>query len=75
MQENNFFHSDLKFVLVVVIPAILERFSFFLIGLIDLDDSANYNIFEYFSKDSFMSKNVVPKNKANYRLMLPSSNF
>ena len=41
MPENNFFHSDLKFVLVVVIPAILELFSFFLIGLIDLDDSAN----------------------------------
>ena len=26
--------------------------------------------FEYFSKDLYMSKNVVPKNKANYKLML-----
>ena len=39
MKENYFFHSDLKVVLVVVVPAILERFIFFLIGLIDLDDS------------------------------------
>ena len=25
--------------------------------------------FEYFSKDLYMSKNVVSKNKANYKLM------
>ena len=32
MKENYFFHLDLKFVLVVVVPAILELFTF-LIGL------------------------------------------
>ena len=26
--------------------------------------------FEYFSEDSYMSKNVLSKNKANYKLML-----
>ena len=70
MKENYFFHSDLQFVLVVVIPAILERFTFFLIGLIDLADSAILIILEYFSKDSYKSKNVASKNKANYKLML-----
>ena len=44
MKENSFFHSDLKVVLVVV-PASLERFTFFLIGLIDLDDSAIFIFF------------------------------
>ena len=54
----------------MVVPATLERFTFFLIGLIDLDDSAILIFFEYFSKDSYMPKNVVSKNKANYKLML-----
>ena len=70
MKENYFFHSDLKVVLVVVVLAILERFTFFLMGLTDLDNSAILIFFEYFSKDSYMSKNVVSKNKANYKLML-----
>ena len=70
MKENYFFHSDLKFVLVVVVLAISEHFTFFLIGLIDLDDSAILIFFEYFSKDSYMPKNVVSKNKANSKLML-----
>ena len=47
MKENYFFHSDLKVVLVV-----LECFTFFLMGLIDLNDSAIFFFFEYFSKDS-----------------------
>ena len=29
MKENSFFHSDLKIVLVVVVAASLERFTFF----------------------------------------------
>ena len=70
MKENYFFHSDLKVVLVVVVLAILERFTFFLTGLTDLDNSAILIFFEYFSKDSYMFKNVVSKNKANYKLML-----
>ena len=70
MIENYFFHSDLKVVLVVVVLAILERFTFFLMGLTDLDNSAILIFFEYFSKDSYMFKNVVSKNKANYKLML-----
>ena len=70
MKENYFFHSDLKVVLVVVVLAILERFTFFLMGLTDLDNSAILIFFEYFSKDSSMSKNVASKNNANYKLML-----
>ena len=45
MKENSFFHSDLKVVLAVVVPASLERFTFFLIGLIDHDDSAIFIFF------------------------------
>ena len=40
MKENYFFHSDLKVVLVV-----LECFTFFLMGLIDLNDSAIFFFF------------------------------
>ena len=39
-------------------------------GLTDLDNSAILIFFEYFSKDSSMSKNVASKNNANYKLML-----
>ena len=42
MKENYFFHSDLKVVLVVVV---LECFAFFLMGLIDLNDSATFFFF------------------------------
>ena len=62
--------SDLKVVLVVIVLAMLEHFTFFLIELTDLDNSAILIFFEYFSKDSYMFKNVVSKNKANYKLML-----
>ena len=57
MKENYFFCSDLKVVSAVVIPATLECFTFFSIGLINLDDSAILIFSEFFSKDSFMSKN------------------
>ena len=50
MKENYFFHSDLKIVLVVVLPAVLERFTFILIGLIDLDDSAILFFLSFFQK-------------------------
>ena len=40
MKENSFFHSDLKVVLVVAAPASSELFTFCLLGLSDLDDSA-----------------------------------
>ena len=70
MKENYFFHSDLKVVLVVAVPASLECFTFYLLRLSDLDDSTIFFFFEYFSKDLWMSKNVVSKNKANYKLML-----
>ena len=56
---------------MVVFQATLDSFTFFLIGLIDLYDSAIFIFFfEYFSEDSYMSKNVLSKNKANYKLML-----
>ena len=43
-------------------------FYFFLLGL---GDSAIFKLcLENFSKDSYVSKNVVSKNKANYKLML-----
>ena len=54
--------SDLKVVLVVIVRAILEHFTFFLIRLIDLDNYAILMFFEYFSKDFYMSKNVVSTN-------------
>ena len=66
MKGNSFFHSDLNLnmVLVVAAPASLERFTFFV--LLELDDSAIFKLyFENFSKDSYMSKNFVSKNKAN----------
>ena len=47
MKENSFFHSDLKIVLVMFVPASLERFAF-LIGLIDLGDSAIFIFFNFF---------------------------
>ena len=50
-ERKFFFHSDLNAVLVVAIPAILESFTFFLLGLSDLDESA-ISFFEYFLKDS-----------------------
>ena len=72
IKGNSFFHSDLKVVVLVLnAPASLERFAFFLLGLSDLDDSAISKFcFEYFSKDSYLSKNVVSKNKANCNVML-----
>ena len=64
MKENSFFHSDLKVALVVAVPASLERFTFFLIGLrSDLDDFAIFIFLSIFQKNS--SKNVVSKNKVN----------
>ena len=67
MKENSFFHSDFKVAVVVAALASLERFNFLLLGLVDPDDSAIFKFcFEYFSKDSYMSKYVVSKNKANY---------
>ena len=71
MKENYFFHSYLKVVLVVVISAILEHFTFFLIGLIDLDDSAILFFLSIFQKiHIYMSKNVASKSKADYKLMV-----
>ena len=69
MKENYFFHSDLKVVLVLGVPVSLERFTFFLIGLIDLDDFPCSSFLSIFEKIC-MSKNVVLKNRANYKLML-----
>ena len=61
-----FFHSDLKVLLVVAAPASLECFTFFLLGL---GDSAIFKLcLENFSKDSYISKNVASKNKANYNI-------
>ena len=50
MKGNSFFHSDLKVVLVVVVLASLKHFTFFLIGLSDLDDSALFNFLSIFQK-------------------------
>ena len=41
-------------------PTVQKRFTFFLLGLSDLDDSAIFKFcFEYFWKDSCLSENVV----------------
>ena len=69
MKENSFFYSDLKVLLVVAVPASWERFTFCLLGLSDLDYSTIF-IFWIFFKRFAMSKTVVSKNKANYKLML-----
>ena len=49
MKENSFFHSDLKVLLVVAVPASLEHFSFFLLGMSGLDDSTIF-VFRLFFK-------------------------
>ena len=69
IKRNSSFHSDLKVVLVVAAPVSLERFTFFLLGLGDLDDSAIFKFcFEYFSKDSYhVPKSVVSKNKDDHK--------
>ena len=70
MKGSSFFHSNLnlKVVLVVAVLASLERFTFF---LSELDYSAIFKLcLENFLKDSYMSKNVSKKKKANYKLML-----
>ena len=70
MKGIYFFHSNLnlKMVFVVATAASLERFTFFLLGLDDFDILKL--CLENFSKESYMSKNVVSKSKANYKLML-----
>ena len=50
MKENSFFHSDLKIVLVVVVAASLELFTFFLLGLSGLDDSAIFIFWVFFKR-------------------------
>ena len=47
-ERKFFFHSDLKAVLVVAVPASLERFTFFLLGLSDLGESAVFNFWVFF---------------------------
>ena len=69
MKGNSFFHSDLKVVLVVVVLASLKYFTFFLIGLSDLDDSALFNFLSIFQKICIYLKILFQK-KANYMLML-----
>ena len=69
MKENSFFYSDLKVVLVVVVLASLKRFTFFLIGQSDLDDSALFNFLSIFQKICIYLKILFQK-KANYMLML-----
>ena len=61
MKENSFFHSDLKVVLVAVLPAISERFTSFLIGLIDLDDSAILILMILFQKICICLKMLFQK--------------
>ena len=72
VMKGFFFHSDLRVVLVVATWASLEGLTFFLLVLNDFDDSVIFKFcFEYFSKDLYMClKNVVSKNKVNYKLML-----
>ena len=57
---------------MVAVPDSLKRFTFFLLGLSDLDNSVIFIFFflSNFQKICTMSKNVVSKNKANYKLML-----
>ena len=69
MKVNSFFHSDLKVVLVINAPDNLERFTFFLLGLSDLDDLPFSNfVLSIFQKIRICLKML--KNKANYKLIL-----
>ena len=63
MKENPFFHSDLKIVLVVIIPVSLECFTCFLIGLIDLDDSTIFIFLSIFQKIHKCQKMLFQKIK------------
>ena len=65
MKENYFFHLDLKVVLVVVVLAILERFTFFLMRLIGLDDSAILIFLSIFQKIRRCLKMLFQKIKPN----------
>ena len=58
---------------MVAVRDSLKRFTFFLLGLSDLDNSVIFIFFFFlsnFQKICTRSKNVVSKNKANYKLML-----
>ena len=50
MKENYLFHSDLKVVLVFPVTTSLEHFTFFLLGLSDLDDSSIFIFLSSFFK-------------------------
>ena len=50
MKKNSFFHSDLKVVLVVAVATSLERFTFFLLGLNDLEMILPFSFFWVFFK-------------------------
>ena len=50
MKQNSFFSSDLKVVLLVAVTTSLERFTFFLVGLSDLDDSAIFIFWVFFKR-------------------------
>ena len=70
MKRNSFFYSDLKIVLLVAALASLQRFTFFLLGLSDLDDSAILKFwFEYFQKDSYISKIIASEKKPSIKLI------
>ena len=49
-ERKSFFPFSLKIVLVEIVPASLERFTFFLIGLIDLDDSVIFIFWVFFKR-------------------------
>ena len=49
-ERKSFFPFSLNIVLVEIVPASLERFTFFLIGLIDLDDSAIFIFWLFFKR-------------------------
>ena len=71
LKGNSFFYSYLKIVSFVAAPASFECFTFFLLRLSDLDDSAIIKFcFEYFAKDVYLSKNVVLKKKPIVKFIL-----
>ena len=49
-ERKIFFHSDLRVVLVCAVTSSLERFTFFLLGLSDLDDSSIFIFLNIFQK-------------------------
>ena len=70
MKENSFFNSDLKVILVVVVPASCGRFTFWLSGLSGLDYFTIFIFLSIFQKTRKCIKMLFQKIKAIKPMLL-----